>query len=284
MNHMDRQIELQSETYVVDGHSIRVWKRSCKNPSATVVLIHGRTWSTRTVYDLETLEGDRSLMKNLSQNSIETFGIDLRGYGETPRDSSEVLTPQRAVNDVIEILEQIKTQQKSSKVYLFGWSFGALLAHYAVQKRPETVSGLILFGYPLKKKRSASREKTSNKKYRVQTTQEMAMADFLSSENIEKDVISSFVEQALMKDPDRMDWANLEQLSILDPKCITVPVLLLQGGHDQHLDKAKLETFFNLIRSDVKIQKLLPENSHVAFLEPNHEQFTEEIVDFLEVC
>ena len=80
----------------VDGHPIALWSKSPAQPKATLLLIHGRTWSGKPDFDLATACEDLSLMNGLFEQGIETFAADMRGYGQTPRDESGWLTPNRA--------------------------------------------------------------------------------------------------------------------------------------------------------------------------------------------
>ena len=94
------QLELQRHALVVDGHPFAVWSKVPAEPRAVMLLIHGRTWSTRPDFDLQVPGEDLSLMDGLAAMGIATYGLDLRGYGETPRDASGWLTPDQAASAV----------------------------------------------------------------------------------------------------------------------------------------------------------------------------------------
>ena len=44
---------LQRHAVVVDGHPFAVWSKTPAQPRAVMLLIHGRTWSTRPDFDLQ---------------------------------------------------------------------------------------------------------------------------------------------------------------------------------------------------------------------------------------
>lgn len=68
-------------------------------PTQVVLLLHGRTWSTLPDFDLPT-GGGPSLMERLASEGIAVYGLDARGYGGTPRDSTGWLEPDRMALDV----------------------------------------------------------------------------------------------------------------------------------------------------------------------------------------
>ena len=139
---------LQHHTLDVDGHPMAVWEKSPENPTATIVLIHGRTWSSLPDFDLQVPGEDLSLMDGLVAEGFGTFAVDLRGYGGTPRDETQWLTPDRAARDVVEILRWV-AERTGDLPALFGWSNGSMVAQLAAQRSGELMSALILFGYPV---------------------------------------------------------------------------------------------------------------------------------------
>ena len=90
-------VSLDRHAVVVGGHPFAVWSKIPTEPKAVMLLIHGRTWSTLPDFDLQVPGEDLSLMDGLVNMGIAAYGLDLRGYGETPRDASGWLTPDRAL-------------------------------------------------------------------------------------------------------------------------------------------------------------------------------------------
>lgn len=106
-----------------DGHGMVVWEKAPVAPKSVILLVHGRTWSTRPDFDLQVPGEDLSLMDGLVEKGIAVYGVDLRGYGETPRDESGWLTPRRAAADVANVLRWMAARHPEfAKPYLFGWS------------------------------------------------------------------------------------------------------------------------------------------------------------------
>src|ERR1041385_810971 len=118
------------EKFVVqaDGHPMTVWARRPPSPTRSIVLVHGRTWSSRPDFDLQVPGLQRSVMMDLAAHGIAAYAVDLRGYGETPRDATGWLTPRRSAADVASVLTWVAQQHPSlPKPALCGWSRGAAI-------------------------------------------------------------------------------------------------------------------------------------------------------------
>ena len=122
--------ELVRHTVTADGHPVAVWEKSPPQAKEAILLVHGRTWSTVPDFDLQVEGEELSLMDGLVEQGYAVYGIDLRGYGETPRDETEWFTPDRAVKDLAGTLEWIADQKDwNTKPHLFGWSMGSTHSH-----------------------------------------------------------------------------------------------------------------------------------------------------------
>jgi len=263
----------------VDGHPLRVWeKRPADSPKSTILLIHGRTWSSRPDFDLQVAGEQLSLMDGLTARGSQAYAVDLRGYGETPRDASGWLTPERAAADVIGVLEWITKQAgadraSAARPWLFGWSYGSLVAQRVAQLRPDLIAGLILFGYPQRPGIDVDPPEADGEPPRRATTAEAAASDFVLPDAISPAAVAAFVQAALAADPVRADWRGLAQWRLLDPAQVTVPVLLLEGFHDPLVrDDAQAALFAGLASSD-KAWVVIPGGSHAAFLERPRDYF-----------
>jgi alpha-beta hydrolase superfamily lysophospholipase len=105
----------EQHTVVVDGHPLTVWGKRPPSPRGAILLIHGRTWSSLPNWDLRVPGEDRSVMDALVRAGYAVYGLDQRGYGATPRDSSGVLTPNRAADDAAGVLEWIARREGGAK-------------------------------------------------------------------------------------------------------------------------------------------------------------------------
>jgi pimeloyl-ACP methyl ester carboxylesterase len=266
----------------VDGHSLRVWEKSPQSARSRMLLVHGRTWSTLPDFDLQVPDESRSLMDGLVSLGVGAWGVDLRGYGETARDDTGWLTPERAAADVMGVLEWLIAEQPDApRPYLFGWSYGAMVSQLVAQRRPDLLSGLILFGYPVRPGFDRDPEGVDGEPPRQPTSAQAAASDFIVPGAISRVVIDGFVRAALAADPVRADWRGLEQWRALDGAAVQVPTLLLEGYHDPlALDDVHAELFARL-NTDDKAWVVIPGGGHAAFMETPRTYFLRQVDVFL---
>lgn len=268
-------------TVSADGHDLALWSKSPDMPRAVMVLIHGRTWSARPDFDLQVPGEDLSLMDGLAAAGIASYAVDLRGYGETRRDASGWLTPARAAADVSAVAGWVAERHPTLPgPWLFGWSYGAMVAQLVAQSTPERLAGVILFGYPVRPGVDVSPESAEDPP-RVPTTRAAALADFILPGTISSPAREAFAVAALAADPVRADWRALEQWRRLDAQAVTVPVLLLQGEKDP-LARADVHSeLFNRLGTADKAWVVIPGGDHAAFLETPRPYFLSALTSFV---
>lgn len=266
----------------IDGHQFALWEKSPAKPRGVVVLVHGRTWSSIPDFDLEVPGESRSLMGALASEGFATYAIDQRGYGQTKRDQSDWLTPDRAAKDLAETLRWVhaKTGMRPS---LLGWSYGSMVSHLCLQRHPELAENLVLYGYP----RGVDSSYTSGpaegtKAPRGATTAEGAAEDFIAPNATTPATVRAFVAQALLSDPIRVDWRERQQWAELDAAKIKTPTLLLHGELDPYAPVERQAAFFARIGSPDKQWVMLPGGDHAAHLESTGAQFVHSLVAFLD--
>ncbi len=252
-----------------DGHELAVHAKAPRDPSATVVLVHGRTWSAVPDFDLQVpgRGGERSLMDALARHGIVSYAVDLRGYGVTPRDGSGWLTPDRAARDLLAVLDWVRTRDGRVPVVM-GWSYGALVAQLAVQRQPRTAAGLVLYGYPRDPDDPArGAGPTPAVPPRRANTEAAAAEDFITPGSIPRDVVQAYVRAAVQADPVRADWAHLEQWAELDPARVRVPTLVLHGARDPYAPLPALARLFVRLGHPDRRWVVVPGADHAAHLE-----------------
>ncbi len=139
-------IQRIKHTVVSEGHPITVWEKGFDTNHPPILFVHGRTWSGVPDFDLQVEGEELSLMDGMIEMGFSTYAIDLRGYGDTPRDVSGWLSPNTAANDVAAVLDWIEKRHER-KAHLFGWSMGSTISLLAVNKYPDKMESLIVFGF-----------------------------------------------------------------------------------------------------------------------------------------
>lgn len=274
--------ELVSHTVEVDGHPMAVWEKGPARPAGTLVLIHGRTWSSLPDFDLQVPGEDLSLMDGLVAEGFSAYAVDLRGYGGTPRDDSGWLTPDRAARDVEAILRWV-AERTGDRPALFGWSYGSMVAQLTAQRARELVSALVLFGYPVGPDTEfSSGAPEPAQPPRIPTTAAAAASDFRIPGAISQLAIDEYVRHALAADPVKADWRDLAEWSELDPSKVLVPTLLLQGEKDPYAPTDRQAAFFSRLGTPDRSWVTIAGGDHAAHLEAARPKFLHALVSFLE--
>ena len=280
-------------TVEVDGHPIAVWQKSPANqPTAainrlshTVLLVHGRTWSSLPDFDLQVSGEQLSLMDGLTAAGITTYAVDMRGYGQTPRDASGWLTPNRAAADLAGVMRwlnaRLKAEGHAYKAHLFGWSYGSMMGQLMVQQQPELAASLILFGYPVRVGVAADDPDQPSTAPAMDNTAKNAASDFITPNSISQHAIDTFVAAALKADPQRTDWRMLKQWQALDATRVSTPTLLLQGEFDPYTNQDAHQRLFDRLDTNDKLWFVVKGGDHAAFMETPRQEFLDTMVGFI---
>jgi alpha-beta hydrolase superfamily lysophospholipase len=260
---------------------LRLWARSAPTPHAAILFIHGRTWSARPNFDLQTPDNTLSILQAFANQGFAAYAIDLPGYGETPREPTGWLTPNHAAADTRAALAWI-TQRTGHRPTLVGYSNGALVAALAAQTYPESLSALVLYGFPLDLYATLKPETTPPAAKREPTTLKAAASDFITPEAASPETIAAYAEQAVKADPIRADWAHLDEFNAIDPTRIFVPTLLIQGVRDQYVRPDAEASFFTHLATQSRAWIILPHADHAAHVERSHAAWVDGIVHFIE--
>ncbi len=268
---------------VADGHPLAVWEKKAPNPKGAILLLHGRTWSTRPDFDLQVPGEKRSLMDALVAKGYSVYGLDLRGYGATPRDKTDWDTPDRSVEDLSAALDWVaKNSGVATKPALLGWSNGSMVSALFSQRHADQISVLMLTGYPMHPDSTYKAVPDTAKPAHAKTTEKAAASDFIAPGAISKKAVDIYVAAALRADPIRTDWHHLEQWNAIDPKKIMVPTLLIQGELDPIAATPTQAAFFSRLGNPDKQWVVMSGGDHAALMENTMPAFVAAMVNFIE--
>lgn len=272
----------QYQVQMDDGHPLTLYSRSAEKPWASILLIHGRTWSALPDFDLVTAHEDLSVMKALVDEGLAVYALDLRGYGKSPRDKTGWNTPERAAQDVAAILDFINERHKTLKgTTVLGWSNGSLVAMLTAQRYPDKVKSLVLYGFPIDTETTIAKQESPTLPPRIATSAQAAAEDFIVPGTISTEAINAYVSAALKADPVRADWRALEQWNQLDGTRLTRPTLLLQAESDTYMNLDADAELFKKIANKNKQWVMLAHADHAALLESSRFRFYHAIVSFM---
>jgi pimeloyl-ACP methyl ester carboxylesterase len=274
--------ELKRHAVSADGHPLALWEKSAADAAEAILLVHGRTWSALPDFDLQ-VEGEQlSLMDGLVDEGYAVYALDMRGYGETPRDASEWLTPNRAADDVAIAIDWIAAQKDwQSKPHLFGWSMGSTISQLSVQRHPGNVASLTLFGYWRDIDMVIPPDDPDRVPAKTANTAEAAASDFITPGSISQNAVDTYVARALEADPVRVDVRHQDQYNALDGAKIRVPTLVMAGEHDPLAPAENQLKLLLSIGTGHKQYVSVPGGDHAAFLESPRSYFIAELVAFL---
>lgn len=273
---------LERHTVIADGHPLALWEKSAVDATEAILLVHGRTWSALPDFDLQVEGEDLSLMDGLAEQGYAVFAVDLRGYGETPRDETGWLTPNRAADDVAIVVDWIANSNDwRSKPHLFGWSMGSTISQLMAQRHPDRVASLTLFGYWRDDDADLPADEAGIVPALAANTAEHAASDFITPGSISQRAIDAYVAQALEADPLRVDLRAMDQYNVLDASLIQVPTLLIVGEHDPLAPAERQARLYLRLATGHKQWVTVPGGDHAAFLEAPRAYFIHELVAFL---
>ena len=261
-----------------------VWARRPAAPIGAILLVHGRTWSSRPDFDLQVPGLQRSVLASFAAKGFAAYAVDLRGYGETPRDKTGWLTPKRSVADIINVLSWVAAQHPSlPKPTLVGWSRGAAMAGMAAQSAPGKVSNVVMFGFAMdpELKIMETDLDESEKPLKLKNSDAGAESDFISPDITPRIVVTSFVEQALKADPVLVDTKDDGEFNAFEPKELTTPTLILFGSGDPGVTMVDAGKMFAAVAAKDKQMVVLPGADHAAQLEDTHDAWIAAIVNFI---
>jgi pimeloyl-ACP methyl ester carboxylesterase len=273
---------LERFTVSSDGHPMAVWARRPSAPRGAVLLVHGRTWSSRPDFDLQVPGLQRSVLVSLAARGWAAYAIDLRGYGDTPRDATGWMTPRRSALDVVNVLEWIARQHPAlPRPGLVGWSRGAAIAMLAAQQAPPRASALVMFGFAFDPDASFADGSVPARPAREKNTVESAASDFISPKVTPTAVVRAFVAQALKADPVLVDAKDDAELNALDPRHFSLPTLVIYGERDPGVEPVDARKFVARLAAADKRLVVLPGADHAAHLEDTHDMWIAAVDAFL---
>jgi len=275
-------VELTKNIVDSNGHPMTLWHKQPADDSHAkqIILLHGRTWSSLPDFDLQ-VEGEQlSLMDNLATLGFSVWALDARGYGDTKRDQSGWNNPNKAAQDVANVVKWV-AKKTGVKPVLFGWSYGSMTAQLAVQKNPDLVKAVILYGYPIDPEKTITAPIFSDKAPRHKNTAKNAASDFIVPGSISQKAIDVYVTESLKADPYRADWNQLNEWDQLDALEIKNPLLLIQGEHDPLADSESHSRFFVRLPNANKQWVVLAGGDHAALLEVTKDRLVQSVYDFV---
>jgi len=223
-------------------------------------------------------------MDGLVEAGYAAFAVDFRGYGQTPRDATGWLTPDRAARDLKAVLEHVQVLTEGiPRPALLGWSRGSKVAQLTVQRWPELVSCLVFFGYsPTFGGAPLADGEGDTPPAAGPNSAAVAARDFLTPGSISQAAIDVYVKAAIDADPVRVDWRGASEWDELDPSSVRIPTLLLHAELDPIATPEQRASLFDALGTPDRTAIELRGADHMAFIESSRRDFLKALVGFME--
>ncbi|MFW9768544.1 MAG: alpha/beta hydrolase [Candidatus Thorarchaeota archaeon] len=255
-----------------------VYRPDDDKPRALMILLHG----------LGSHAGDFAEMGEfLAERGIAAFIPDQRGFGHYSGLKGHVMSFDEYIEDIENLVMQVKDRYLNKITYLFGSSMGAINAIRYVIRYPRTVDGLLLQCPGVSHKQQV----------RIGL---LTAARFLSILNVKRyfELNPDYSEMSRNpeaierheKDPLRFERVTArfssEVLSaskdaFYSASRIILPVLIQQSGEDKAVSSEKNKEFFENIASADKTWKLYDGLYHEIHEEPERERVLSDLYDWV---
>jgi pimeloyl-ACP methyl ester carboxylesterase len=158
---------------------------------------------------------------------------------------------------------------------------GSTISQLAVQRHPDVVASLILFGYWRDDDMVIPPDEPGIVPAKASNTAAAAASDFVTPGSISQKAIDAYVAHALSADPVRVDVRHADQYNALDGAKINVPTLVIAGEHDPLAPAASQAKLLLSLATGHKQWVSVPGGDHAAFLESPRPYFIHELSEFL---
>lgn len=274
-----------------DGLELAVWYKPSVRPSRrALLLLHGLTYSSMSVFDLlvpAAPRGEFSAMLRFALAGIDVYAVDMEGYGLS--ESRGGCTPlHRYCADVAQVAHWI-SDRSGLRPAVLGWSCGALTAARVATDASSAISACVFYGSfwggGQAGRPANSREINIPPGERRVNSHAHAQGDFVTTEFYDASVRSRFAERALEIDASS-PIAYLHHMAagdpLFDPREIAVPFLAIRGSHDRSSTAADMHELLARIPHDRKRFAEVPRSDHVAHMQHCRNAFYETIARFLD--
>ena len=253
-----------------------------------VLLLHGVTYSSASVFDLDVPGHDRSsysTFMQLAARGMDCWSLDFAGYGFSETHVyNRMEMPGDYVAQVRDAADHVRSRTGKAPV-LIGWSWGAQVASRAVAYHPEAFSGLVFWGgfWGGSGRLDQARKRALPTGERRCNTIEHAGADFLTPGNFRPEVKQAFVHHGLCLDPTSPTAGIVHStlnLPLHDPGRIRRPTLVVHGSNDPVVDPDDIKDYAAGLGRNLAAHYCIPNADHNAQYSENRHMLFDCLADF----
>jgi pimeloyl-ACP methyl ester carboxylesterase len=281
--------------YWADKNGVRLWVyRKNAGPAAhgLLFLVHGSSYSGKTMFDLQVPGRDYSMMDHFARRGFDVWTMDHEGYGHSQRTESNS-DIQSGVDDLAAAMAVIeKATGAPARLAFFGQSSGALRAARFANQHPQHVEKLALDAFVwtgegsptlAERKKNLPRYQASNRRpvsaefYRSVFTRDHSGA----SEPMLGDIIAAEEMKYGDSVPTGTYVDMTTKLPLADPLKVACPVLITRAEHDGIATDEDILAFYARLPNPDKELVKIAGLAHTAPLGVNRERFFHALEAFL---
>lgn len=286
-----------AEEYWAQKNGVKLWvyrKNTSPEgaPKAVLFLVHGSSYSSKTMYDLQVPNRiNYSMMDYFARLGFDVWTMDHEGYGHSDRTSSfsDIASGVDDLKAAMAIVTKVTGQRQ---VALFGQSSGSLRAAAFTMANPDQVSSLMLDAFVYTGKGSPALAKRRKMlpnllKSNVRKVDAAFYSSVFTRDEVgaAEPMISDMVTEAELKYGDTVPNGTyvdmVTKLPVVDAAKIKCPVLIIRGQSDGIALDADIIDFYSQLPHPDKQMVKLAGLAHTAMLGVNRERFLWAVQAFL---
>ena len=289
------------EHFVQAGEiKIRIWEKSEGDAAGkpVIVLAHGSASSGQESFDLQVpdqpVTGEQlkagqpsySLMDYLAHAGFDVFALDVRGFGRSTHPDEGVTTVEAAI-DLGSAVDYIERLRAVPKIGLLAWSWGTQYAGLYVGAHADKVSRYVSFAQMHAASPDLARRRLNLEALRAKPYMTIPEANWktrfvsLTPEAVnERRVIDAFAQAASVAEaitPTGPQVDMCTKLPLVDPRSITVPVMMIHGQYDDVAGTDGLLPFFIALPNAHKKYVIVPDAGHMMQFQKGRGIFQAEV-------
>jgi pimeloyl-ACP methyl ester carboxylesterase len=271
---------------------LHVWEKCAGDPMGKPVLVlaHGSATAGRESFDLQVPgRPGYSLMDFLAREGFDVYAPDMRGFGRSTRPETHLRTEEAAA-DLAAVVAHVRALRGVDRVGLLAWSWGTQYAGQFVMAQGGQVSRYAAYaqmhvGSPdlaARRERLPIFERTPYIRI-SEPGWKLRFASMTPASCNEPEVMDAFARAAAQveaRSPTGPQVDLLTRLPLVDPACITVPVLMVHGEHDDVADLPGLWPFFSALPHADRQYSVIPGGGHMLHLQRGHAAFQRVVADW----
>jgi pimeloyl-ACP methyl ester carboxylesterase len=286
-----------AEEYWAHKNGVKLWVyRKNTGPSTApkpvLFLVHGSSYSAKTMYDLTVPERtDYSTMDHFARLGFDVWTMDHEGYGHSDRTAalSDIASGVEDLKAAMTVVTKVTGQTEAA---FFGQSSGALRAGSFANAYPQHVSSLMLDAFVWTGKGSPTLEKRKQmlpgllksnvRKVNAEFYRGVFTRDEVgAAEPMLGDVVAKAELQYGDTVPNGTYIDMVTKLPVVDPLKIHCPVLIVRGQHDGIATDADIIEFYSQLPHPDKQMVKIGGMAHTAMLGVNRARFWHALESFL---